>query len=558
MLLKYLKSPTFIIIVFLVFLESFVTVLPQQVFGILIDNLTGKSRTSNYLIENSLSFLHNLSSLSIVNFLVIAYLIVSLGVFIVSLIRGYLVTLYGYKVKADVRKTLYSKLLRVKPKYLKEMTSGEASTLIISDVEAIRDIIISPINGIVVDLITAIIMAFVCFNLSKSLTLIMLIPVPLVIFNGYFFGKKQYALSNLEREQMSKIKSTIISRFKDYKLFKLFIKENEEDSLFNNLITEYVQTGKKGLNLHLLIFPFTSGARIIINVIIIVVGINLVKNNELSVGGLIVFIQYLGRFYLPFMNITRYYNSIISSFVSYRKITQVITDCENKAEIVDIVEGNIFTRFSNPIIQFKNISFKHDTAHNNYIIDNLSFDINIGDKVAFVGASGSGKTTLLNLLTKLEDNYQGSLLLNNYEIKSIPAQLLRKKIGYLTQESYMYDLPLIENIRYGNPKATDSEVINVLEKVKLEYLNTNEELYSLRGNYGEKLSGGEKQRIAIARLFLCNPEIILLDEPVANLDIENANNILSLLFDLFKSKTIIITSHQDIISGYINREIKVG
>ncbi|MFA5281672.1 MAG: ATP-binding cassette domain-containing protein [Candidatus Cloacimonadales bacterium] len=151
----------------------------------------------------------------------------------------------------------------------------------------------------------------------------------------------------------------------------------------------------------------------------------------------------------------------------------------------------------------------------------------------------------------------GKSPLYGQDLASLDEAKLRARIGYLSQNSILYNISLIHNLRYGSPNISEEDVVRTLKKVNLESMCSPDNLYSVPGEGGELLSGGEKQRIAIARLFLCAPELILLDEPISNLDKANAKNIMDLIFELFEDKTIIITSHQMLAISYADRIIEL-
>jgi ATP-binding cassette subfamily C protein len=178
-----------------------------------------------------------------------------------------------------------------------------------------------------------------------------------------------------------------------------------------------------------------------------------------------------------------------------------------------------------------------------------------GEKVSIVGESGKGKTTVLNLIVRLISPQKGKIKFNGIDINEYDTNYLRSKIGYLTQNNIMYNIPLIDNVRYGVPDKSIEDVVRALSQVNMQRYTSSNYLFKTMGEGGELLSGGEKQRVAIARLVLCNPDVILLDEPIANLDIDNAKCVMDLIFNLFSDKTIIITSHQPLAIAYSTRSI---
>ena len=562
MLKKIIFRPFTFVVILMVLIEAMISVLPQQVFGMLIDTISSSSaELTKYIIYPFVKIIAQLTNLPLMTQLFILYLLLSLLSLFVSILRGYCVTYNGERILFDIRKKLFSNLIRSNYTYLNTLTSGETTLRILSDVENVRNLIIGPINGLLIDLIRVFLMVFICFRISAELSILMLIPIPIVIFSSFVIGNKQIKISTLLREHLSNLTSTTINRIKGFLLVKLFAQENKEDKQYSILLSKYFYQAVKSLKVTLAVFPLTSGVQIVVTIGLLYVGILRVQQQVLSVGELLVFIQYLGRFYLPFVNIARFYNSIAMSLVSYKKLTNTFLETERNRDIIvnDIVPTENYAGLeTNTAIEFDDVTFSYcatDSSPN--VIESMSFKVMRGEKVSIVGESGKGKTTVLNLIVRLISPQKGRIKFNGIDICEYDTNYLRSKIGYLTQNNIMYNIPLIDNVRYGVPDASIDDVIRALSQVNMQQYASSSYLFNTMGEGGELLSGGEKQRVAIARLVLCNPDVILLDEPIANLDIDNAKCVMDLIFSLFSDKTIIITSHQPLAISYSTRSILV-
>ena len=562
MLKKFMFRPFTFIVILMVLIEAMISVLPQQVFGMLIDTISSSNtELTKYIIYPFVKIIAQLTNQPLMPQLFILYLLLSLFSLFVSILRGYCVTYNGERILFNIRKKLFSNLIRSNSTYLNTLTSGETTLRILSDVENVRNIIIGPINGLLIDLITVFLMVFICFRISAELSILMLIPIPLVILNSFIIGNKQIKISMLLREHLSSLTSTTINRIKGFLLVKLFAQENKEDEQYSILLSKYFNQAVKSLKVSLAVFPLTSGVQIIVTIGLLYVGVLRVQQQVLSVGELLVFIQYLGRFYSPFVNIARFYNSIAMSIVSYKKLTNTFLETEKNRDII----VNAMVPVTNCVdfealtaVEFDDVSFSYgatDTSPN--VIESLSFKVLRGEKVSIVGESGKGKTTALNLIVRLISPQKGIIKYNGIDICEYGTSYLRSKIGYLSQNNIMYNIPLIDNVRYGVPDTSIDDVIRALTQVNMQHYASSSYLLKTMGEGGELLSGGEKQRVAIARLVLCNPDVILLDEPIANLDIDNAKCVMDLIFSLFNDKTIIITSHQSLAISYSTRSISV-
>ena len=562
MLKKIIFRPFTFVVILLVLIQAIISVLPQQVFGMLIDTISsGSAELTKYIIYPFVKIITQLTNLPLITQLIILYLLLSLFSLFVSIIRGYCVTYNGERISFDIRKKLFSNLIRSNYTYLNTLTSGETTLHLLSDVENVRNLIVSPINGLLIDLISVFIMVFICFRISAELSILMLIPIPIVIFNSFSIGNKQIKISTLLREHLSNLTSTTINRIKGFLLVKLFAQEKKEEEQYSILLSKYFHQAVKSMKATLALFPLTNGVYIIVKIGLLYVGILRVQQQVLSVGELLVFIQYLGRFYTPFINIARFYNSIAMSLVSYRRLENTLLETERNKDIIvndNIPTANYAGLETQTAIEFDDVTFSYgatDSIPN--VINSLSFKVRRGEKVSIVGESGKGKTTVLNLIVRLISPQKGRIKFNGIDISEYDTSYLRSKIGYLTQNNIMYNIPLIDNVRYGVPDKSIEDVITALSQVNMQHYASSSYLFNTMGEGGELLSGGEKQRVAIARLVLCNPDVILLDEPIANLDIDNAKCVMDLIFSLFSDKTIIITSHQPLAISYSTRSILV-
>ena len=562
MLKKIIFRPFTFVVILLVLIEAIISVLPQQVFGMLIDTISsGSAELTKYIIYPFVKIITQLTNLPLITQLIILYLLLSLFSLFVSIIRGYCVTYNGERISFDIRKKLFSNLIRSNYTYLNTLTSGETTLHLLSDVENVRNLIVSPINGLLIDLISVFIMVFICFRISAELSILMLIPIPIVIFNSFSIGNKQIKISTLLREHLSNLTSTTINRIKGFLLVKLFAQEKKEEEQYSILLSKYFHQAVKSMKATLALFPLTNGVYIIVKIGLLYVGILRVQQQVLSVGELLVFIQYLGRFYTPFINIARFYNSIAMSLVSYKRLENTLLETERNKDIIvndNIPTANYAGLETQTAIEFDDVTFSYgatDSIPN--VINSLSFKVRRGEKVSIVGESGKGKTTVLNLIVRLISPQKGRIKFNGIDISEYDTSYLRSKIGYLTQNNIMYNIPLIDNVRYGVPDASIDDVIRALSQVNMQHYASSSYLFNTMGEGGELLSGGEKQRVAIARLVLCNPDVILLDEPIANLDIDNAKCVMDLIFHLFSDKTIIITSHQPLAIAYSTRSILI-
>jgi len=555
---KYFLNPLLFLVILLVVLDALVAVLPQQAMGMIVDTITMNPAGIKTYVLYPL-YLSIFGDAGSTTNILILFLVISLLSLLISMLRGYFVSLNAENIMRNLRQKLFSGLLRSNYTYLSSLSSGESSLRQINDVENIRGLLVAPVNGLLVNLFEVLFMTYLCFRISSRLSWIMLIPVPLVIFNSFVIGNRQLLIASRIRDQLSLLSNTAITRIKGFMLFKLFAKEDDEEIEYQNSLDQYLHLQKCSFGTTMILFPFTSGIRIVNTIVVLFVGIDGVQTGNISVGELLIFIQYMGRFYSPFIGIARYYNGIATSLVSYRKVVVTLSETDLNKEFIQS-GSNIDAKLepTDLILSFEEVDFDYQEENAKaMMLNKLSFKVHKKDKLAIVGESGKGKTTILNLIIGLLKPKSGRILFYGKDVRELDKAYLRRKIGYLSQNSILYSIPLIDNLRYGSPQSSQEEIIQALKRVNLNYMSNTQALFAMPGEGGEMLSGGEKQRIALVRLMLCDPDLILLDEPISNLDHENAKSIMDLIFELFGEKTIIITSHQPLAIAYAQKVIEM-
>lgn len=561
---------TLIITVF----EAFLVVIPVQILGIGVDvftqliNFTGEfSFKGRTFVEKVFSFyLARINgALGCALFVGISYFGVS-GIYnLAGVGRGYVTTLLGEKVITSLRLRFFGHLLRSRLSYLNEHNAGDFVSRAMNDIGGARQIIISPINGLLSDIFSMLWAGYFSIRISPVLGLIMLIPSPLMIYLGFYFGRRQKEISLRGREELAGLNTNIINRLKGILLIKSSGSEIREEEGFGKRLDSFLRINIKGLNVTSWLLTLVNIIKIFMVGVIIVLGGMKVVKSELSIGEFTVLTQYLLRFYLPLLSISRFYDSIANAMAGIKRVGEVLErdDMLENIEVkgAEIKKGKPDGDFKNNEfngvnlksgrIEFDKVKFSYNEQR--VVFDDLSVKIGSNEKIAILGASGNGKSSFLFLLMRLYDIQGGRILLDDIPIERYPISSLRRNFGILTQESLVFETSLADNLRYSKMDAADEELINVLDKVNLKYLLGKKGLNDWFGDMGNLLSLGERQRICIARLLLMKPKVILLDEPTAHLDPENERSILSIIKELFADKTMIITSHRAPVIDIVNR-----
>jgi len=240
------------------------------------------------------------------------------------------------------------------------------------------------------------------------------------------------------------------------------------------------------------------------------------------------------------MNITNFYNSLITNFAAAERIFDILDtkpDIENKGSeaIMPLINGNV---------QFKNVSFGYDNGTK--VLDDVSFNVKPGEKIALVGPTGAGKTTIINLISRFYDTTKGTVLIDGYDIKNVELESLRSQMGIMLQDTFLFSMSIMDNIRYGRLDASDEEVINAAKAVNAhDFIMKLERGYETNVNErGSRLSVGQRQLISFARAMLADPRILILDEATSNIDTQTERLVQNGIKKLLYGRTSFIIAHR--------------
>lgn len=380
---------------------------------------------------------------------------------------------------------------------------------------------------------------FIIANFNLKLTLISMLILPLLFEVSRRYRQGLQASSFDLMEANAKLRGKIQETFSGIELIKAFSKEiNEANNIKGSL--------KQVMNKEIIqsLFSSTSG-----KILGVISGINMILilwvsgyeifHGRLTVGEYVAFVAYIGYLYGPIQLFASIYLRFQMTFIACKRISEFLlkfTEDEDPRRVhkFNKLEGRI---------EFKNVY--HDYQENSEVLKNISFSINKGEKVAFVGESGSGKSTIVSLIMGFYNPSKGDIYIDNIKCQNIELNSLRDKIGLVSQNIFLFNDSILNNIKYSRQDALIEEVIKAAKLSGAhEFISRLPDGYNTHaGELGKKLSGGEKQRISIARSILKNPEIIIFDEPTAHLDSIAANSIINSIQKIFKGKTCIIISH---------------
>ncbi len=446
------------------------------------------------------------------------------------------------KIEYDLRNDIFDKLLKLPQRFYSSYDSGEIYVRATEDVSKVREYFGPAYMYTINTLTRAGFIITMMVIVSPELTLWALLPLPFLSAFAYWVSGYINNYSRIIQEQYSTIAGRAQESFTSIRLIKAYNREEYENGRFEHESERY---RKKKLRLDLVESLFHPTLNLLIGLSVIIVvwkAGQMVIEQTLTVGNIMEFIIYVAYLTWPVASLGYTVNRYQQSMASWKRIDEMLT------EDVDIADKNNTNHNITEIegsIEFRNVSFSYPNA-DEYALKNINLKIEAGQNAAIVGRTGSGKTTLVELIPRLYDTTEGKILIDGTDIKSIPLEVLRKNIGLVPQDTFLFSDTIGENIALGTEDASKEEIEAAAEKaqVRENILDFEKKFETMLGERGITLSGGQKQRTAIARALIRDPKIIILDDSLSAVDTKTEESILRHLRKELQGRTTLMISHR--------------
>jgi len=445
------------------------------------------------------------------------------------------------EVKKKLQFDMIESLINADTQIIDKKHSGKFISNLTYDVTHITQLLSTAVLGLFKDSITLIGLLFVMFYQNWKLAIISIIMIPLASFFSKTLGKRIGKVTTEAQEKSGFLTSYLVELFKNHKLIKIFQKEKFENKRANEHLTELKDKNKKIQTVFMRMSPIMEVLTGFMIAILIFYSGRLILNNELEINNFFSFLAAMMLAYQPVRALSTV-NMVINQGLSSASRILPIVDTENKiTNIPNAKKINV----SEAKIEFDNVNFSYETNEGK-VLEGINLEFLGGKITSLVGHSGSGKSTILNLIPRFYDAQSGDIIIDGQSIYKATLESLRKNISLVSQETTLFDDTVINNIRYANIDATDTEIFNAAKLSHCEeFINNLPNKYeTLIGENGIRLSGGEKQRISIARAMIKKSKIILLDEATSSLDAETESKIQDALKILTENKTTIVIAHR--------------
>ena len=448
----------------------------------------------------------------------------------------------GQSIIHKLRSDIFEHLQELPFSYYDDKPHGKIQVRVVNYVNSLSDLLSNGIVNTITDLLSLFITVGFMFYVNVRLTLICLVGLPLLMIIIFLIKTKQRVAWQQSSNKASNLNAYIAESINGIRVTQSFTREQENIRIFNTLSGDYRNAWMKAVKLNFLLWPAIDNISTWTCVMLYILGISWLDHGMqgITVGALIAMMGYTGRFWAPINTLASFYNSLLNAVSYLERIFETI----DEPVIVKDAEGAVQMPPIKGEIVFKDVSFGYEKDI--MILNGVNFKAEIGDTVAIVGPTGAGKTTIINLISRFYNLNSGTITIDGIDINTVTIKSLRKQMGVMLQDSFIFSGTIMDNIRYGNMEATDEQVIEAAKTVHAhDFIIGLENGYDTQVNErGSRLSVGQRQLISFARALLADPKILILDEATSSIDTETEILLQEGLSRLLANRTSFIIAHR--------------
>jgi ATP-binding cassette subfamily B protein len=446
----------------------------------------------------------------------------------------------GQSIIMDIREDLFRHLQKLPFSYYDSRPHGKILVRVVNYVNSLSDLLSNGLINFITDLFSLLVILGFMLAIDVRLTFVAMGGFPLVLLAVFLIKNAQRKAFQRVSSKQSNMNAYIHESICGIKVTQSFAREEENLKIFDEVSNSYRRAWMKAVSIQFLFWPSIDNISNLTIGAVYIVGISMLGGKSITVGVLVAFIGYIWRFWTPITNIGNFYNSIITAMAYLERIFEtldekLLIDNLPGASQMPLIKGNV---------EFRDVTFSYDEG--GMVLDNVSFKVKAGDTIALVGATGAGKTTIVNLISRFYDVSDGKVLIDGIDVREVTLDSLRKQMGVMLQDTFIFSGTIMDNIRYGRLDATDDEVMQAARAVKAhEFIMSLTDGYNTEVNErGTRLSVGQRQLISFARALLADPKILILDEATSSIDTKTEMALQKGLQELLKGRTSFIIAHR--------------
>lgn len=481
-------------------------------------------------------------NMQVINQMVLIYIVAYAGNWFFTYWQTYLMSKVGQDIIFDIRQDLFVKLQKLGLKFYDKWQAGRIMSRLTNDIDALHQLVTSGLTNIINDIFTLITIIIIMLTMNWRLALITFLTVPIILLTTLYFTRKMRAAYFVVRRTIADVNANLQESISGIKVTQSFTREGQNADRFNTVNQSNFQASMKASMLHAAFFPIVELIGALGTALVLGFGgVFIVRNvGGMTVGTVSAFLVYVTRFFQPIRDLSNVLNTIQSAGVSLERIFEYmdevpdVQDVENAITLPPIVGE----------VEYQHVDFSYNPGQQ--VLFDINFKIPKGDTVAFVGATGAGKSSIINLLCRFYDPQAGAIYIDGQDIKQVTLNSLRSQLGIVLQDTFIFSGTVRDNIRYGQPQASNEEVIDAAKAV-----NAHDFIMRLPDGYdtqvqerGSRLSVGQRQLISFARTLLADPKILILDEATSSVDAYTELLIQRALDRLLSGRTALVIAHR--------------
>ena len=453
-----------------------------------------------------------------------------------------LMTQVGQDIVHSIRYDIFEHLQELPFSYYDERPHGKIQVRVVNYVNNLSDLLSNGIINTITDLCNLFFIIAFMLSINAKLTIVCMCGLPVLAVVIIALKKKQRKAWQIQSNKQSNLNAYIAESINGIRVTQSFVREDENSGIFNRLSDGYREAWMRAVKFNFIMGPSVDIISTITTAFIYVLGISWMSNPDsgITVGVLIAFTAYISRFWNPINTLASFYNSLLTAISYLERIFETI----DEPVLVKDAEGATEMPPIKGDVEFKNVTFSYEDGVE--ILKKVSFKAKKGQTVAIVGPTGAGKTTIVNLLSRFYNVDSGEVLIDGIDISKVTIRSLRKQMGVMMQDSFIFSGTVMDNIRYGNKEVSDEQVIRAAKTVCAHdfIMEMENGYYTQINERGSRLSQGQRQLISFARALLADPKILILDEATSSIDTETEILLQKGLNELLKGRTSFIIAHR--------------
>lgn len=467
---------------------------------------------------------------------------IALNILLIVLIklRMYLMAKVSNDVLVKIRKELYEHIQTLGFQFFDSRPTGKILARLMGDVNSLKDVLANSVTTLIPDAITLIAVVIIMIAKNGKLGLASMSAMPLMAIGVWYVQSKSHKRWQIFRKKNSNLNAFLHEDVAGIRVIQSFHAEEETEDTFDDLLKQHYDSFDMAVRYADAFGPVVDICWGIAGMMMYWVGVVLIGKGEVQVGALISFGSYIAMFWQPLMNLSNFYNQLVTNITGAERIFEIL---DTEAEITDAADAVELPKIKGEVT-FSHVSFHYDEDPD--VLSDVSFTVKPGETIALVGPTGAGKSTIVNLLSRFYDVQKGEVRIDGYDIKTVSVASLREQMGVMTQENFLFSGTVRDNIRYGKLDATDEEIEAAAKAVNAhEFIMKMEDGYDTKiKERGAGLSIGQRQLLAFARTMVSAPRILILDEATSSIDTHTELLVQQGIETLLKGRTSFVVAHR--------------